>query len=253
MSDITKYPEINTFLSDLASGIVDILKEQAVGVYLFGSLTYGDFDPSRSDIDIEVVVRTPITPAELESLRSLHQNIESSYPRWSKRVECSYTPLAMLGSVEPPGDRPYLGEGNLHAAATYGNEWIINQYLLYHYSKALYGSAYKNLIKEIHIKEVQVACTRDLLQEWKPKLTDDKFSNIPHNASYLVLNLCRILHTTLNHQVSSKKVSADWVKSQYPQWQKIINEASNWHYGDSFDRKTEIRQFLQFALAIIPL
>lgn len=93
MSDITKYPEINTFLSDLASGIVDILKEQAVGVYLFGSLTYGDFDPSRSDIDIEVVVRTPITPAELESLRSLHQNIESSYPRWSKRVECSYTPL----------------------------------------------------------------------------------------------------------------------------------------------------------------
>jgi hypothetical protein len=155
----------------------------------------------------------------------------------------------MLSNVLPPKKpRPYLGEGIFYPEATYGNEWIINLYLQYHYGIALVGPDFKTLIAPIDIVEVQKACIRDVFREWEPKIADSAWLNNSHYQSYIVLNLCRILYTVLHGATGSKVVSAAWVKHEYDEWAELIEAAENWQYGQTMNRLNETVEFIKFAI-----
>src|ERR1051325_7370347 len=103
------------------------LGENIVGLYLSGSLTYGDFVPKRSDIDLQAVVRSPLNQNELESIGQLHKDLNERPPAWNDRLECSYVPLELMHEILPPKTpRPWWGFDTLYAEAPAGNEWIIN-------------------------------------------------------------------------------------------------------------------------------
>lgn len=55
----TPYPEINEVLVNILNGIKEILNNNLIGLYLFGSLTYGDFNPDSSDIDLVAITKNP--------------------------------------------------------------------------------------------------------------------------------------------------------------------------------------------------
>src|SRR2546429_7095909 len=70
---------------------------------------------SRSDIDLQAVVRSPLTPDELGLVEQLHKNIEQRCPQWADRIECSYVPLELLRELRPPAKpRPWWGFGTLY-------------------------------------------------------------------------------------------------------------------------------------------
>ena len=48
----TAYADINELLEILLTSMQKILGEKLVGLYLYGSLVIGDFDPAISDIDL---------------------------------------------------------------------------------------------------------------------------------------------------------------------------------------------------------
>jgi len=97
----------------------------------------------RSDIDLLVVVKDKLNSNEIELVKKLHNYIEEKYPSWKDRIECSYTPIYMLGEILPPKEpRPWIGSGVLYPEAPYGNEWIINSYLLQEYGIPIYGKPY---------------------------------------------------------------------------------------------------------------
>jgi hypothetical protein len=244
----TPFPEIDEVLIDIAQRIKDTLGDNLAGIYLFGSLTYGDFNLGRSDIDLMTLVNRPLTTDEVKKVLVLHRQVETVYPQWLHRIENSFTPTSMLGNTQPPlQPRPYYNDGEIWDAQ-YGNEWIINLYLLDKHGITLAGQDIHELVKSIDIKDVQEACKRDLLQEWEPKLRDPEWLDNSHYQSYLVLNLCRILYTIQNSDARSKKVSAQWVKSTYPQWQDLIDTASSWHYGMDMRKQAEALEFLKFVI-----
>ena len=140
----TSYQDINDVLYSLAQGIQDIFDTNLVGLYLTGSLSHGDFDEGRSDIDLAVVLKEPASPEKIELTKQLHSDVEQKYKKWSKKIECSYIPLDMLQNILPPKTpRPYVGGGTFYPKAPYGNEWLINQYFLYKYGIALIGHEFK--------------------------------------------------------------------------------------------------------------
>ena len=141
-----------------------------MGVYLFGSLTYGDFNLQRSDIDLVAVLNEPASTTEINKYQSILELLKERFPKWSKRVEVSYTPLEMFSSTDPPGKRPYFGDGRFWPDAQYGNEWIINNFLLYKHGITLLGPDIKSLMKEPGIEEVRKASVKDLYKEWEPIL-----------------------------------------------------------------------------------
>ena len=67
----TPYPDINNVLHSLTQGMLQIIGSNLLGVYLTGSLSYGDFNPDNSDIDLVVIVNDPLS---LEQLESPHPN-----------------------------------------------------------------------------------------------------------------------------------------------------------------------------------
>ncbi|MHB9147885.1 MAG: nucleotidyltransferase domain-containing protein [Candidatus Amoebophilus sp.] len=78
-------------------------------VYLSGSLSYGDFNPARSDIDLTVVLSRGPIAEELELIKDLHKKIEKKNQAWTNRIECSYIPVDMLRNISPPKiPRPLL-------------------------------------------------------------------------------------------------------------------------------------------------
>jgi predicted nucleotidyltransferase len=246
----TGFPEIDQILQYYCVNIQNLLNQNLVGVYLFGSLTYGDFNQDTSDIDLMVIVKNHLTNDELASVETLHQHLMASHPLWQSRIEISYTPASFLSSELPPNEpRPYLGETKFYHKAPYGNEWIINLFLLQQHGLALLGPDFSTLRPAIDIELVQEACRRDLVEEWLPKLNDDVWLSDPHYQSYLVLNVCRILNTLETRSALSKKKSAEYVKSKYPQWQELINQAESWKYGQNFDLNESTKNFLNFAMS----
>jgi Domain of unknown function (DUF4111) len=249
MNEVTPYPAINTVLTEWAVGLKRLLGKKIVGLYLSGSLAYGDFVPERSDIDLQAVVRSPLTENELRSVEQLHREIERRCPQWADRIECSYVSLELMRELTPPAkSRPWWGFGTLYAEAPAGNEWIINHYLLAQHGIALEGPALNELIPPIDIHDVRQASARDLFQEWVPKIDNAAWLSNSHYQSYLVLNLCRILHTVIRGEPGSKKVAGQWVKAAYPQWQDLIEEAERWGYGDEMKRQADAVAFLRFAV-----
>jgi len=250
---ITPYQDINEILSFISESIKTILGKNLIGVYLFGSLAYGDFNPDSSDIDLVTIINNPLNHHELELIKQLHEQIRTHDKKWSNRLECSYTPIEMLKNILPPKEpRPYYGEGIFYDEAPYGNEWIINNYLLYEYAFPLIGPDFKELIKPIDIIEVQKACIRDLFQEWEPKITDFNWLDNSHYQSYLVINLCRILYTVMCAAISTKKKSAQWVKNQFGlPWINLIETAENWRYGKEMSLRNETIDFIKFAISQI--
>jgi predicted nucleotidyltransferase len=245
----TPYEDINKILEFVSHHISKIFGKKLIGIYLFGSLTYGDFNTESSDIDLEVILKDTISNIELDLIEKIHDQIKLKHLKWAKRVEISYTPISMLSDVLPPSQpRPYFGEGIFYPAANYGNEWIINNYLLYQYGFPLIGPDFKTLIASIDIEQVKQAAAKDLFTEWEPKLNDSTWLNNSHYQSYLVLNLCRILYTTPSSSIGSKKVSASWTKNYFPQWKKLIQTAEDWRYGLEMNRKQETINFLKFSL-----
>ena len=258
MKDLKAYTsenkEIDQILNDYLIAIKSALLEKLIGVYLTGSLSYGDFVIERSDIDLLVVVSNKLSIEEIELLRKLHNDIEVKYPSWKERIECSYTPIYMLDEILPPKEpRPWIGSGVLYPEAPYGNEWIINSYLLQEYGIPIYGKTYKELLtKAIDIVEVQKACVRDLFKEIEPRINNQSELSDSHIQSYTVLNICRIIYTVFNAKVGSKVVSAKWVKEEFcPEWTNLISKSENWKYGEDMNSISKVVEFINFAVGKI--
>lgn len=88
--------------------------------------------------------KTPLNHHELEMIKQLHKQVGAQNKKWMDRLECSYIPVDMLKNILPPKEpRPYYNSGIFYTDAHYGNEWIINNYLLYKNGTQLLGQSSK--------------------------------------------------------------------------------------------------------------
>ena len=58
----TPYADVNAILADLLARVQAVLGENFVGMYLYGSLATGTFDPESSDIDFLVATQAKVMP-----------------------------------------------------------------------------------------------------------------------------------------------------------------------------------------------
>ena len=69
---------INKEISDFIDLFKNTLLEKCgniIGIYLFGSLTYGGFDEKSSDIDLVVITKTLFDNTELEDIKNIHKKL----------------------------------------------------------------------------------------------------------------------------------------------------------------------------------
>ena len=247
---LTPHQDINEILARLARGLPGILGDQLVGLYLTGSLTYGDFDRGSSDIDYLAIMTRELAPDHRPHLKHLHDEIGQAWPQWRARIEGSYITLAMLPSVLPPeAGRPYVNQGAFwEPDPPYGAEWLLNLHVLRECGIALIGPEPRDLIAPIEIADVRAASRRDLLDERVPTLDDPTAYVDPHIRAYVTLTICRILHRAANDEVASKRVASSWVKATYPEpWRTLVECAERWSHGEEMAPAEDVKAFIRFA------
>jgi len=253
----TSYKDINEVLCLLKKGLINVLGEDLVALYLTGSLVYGGFNRRSSDIDFFVVTKRKLSKEKLREIVEVHNDIGKLYPEWRKRIEGSYVTKRMLSDKKPPNiKRPYFNAGKIWYIP-FGNEWIIYLHQLYKYGVTLYGSDPRKIIPEVSIQDVIKASKENLLDEWKPKLSkplpfENPDYNRDHLQAYAIMTMCRVLYTANNKKFSTKKEASIWAKKKYSKtWGNLIDKAIKWKHGVEMNVEKETLAFIKFTIDMV--
>ncbi len=224
----TPHSDVNKILNLLFTNIKEILQDQFVGMYLFGSLANGDFD-GHSDIDILIVTNGEISSDTFSALQAVHAKIAKIDSPWAVQQEVSYMPQNALRRFDPLNmQHPYLdrGEGETLHIKVHASNWIIQRHLLRERGIVVAGPDLKTLIDPVPSEALKQAVV-DVLPLWvNPILDDPSRINGRGYQSFCVLSLCRMLYTLQYGTIISKRVAAQWGQDALGnQWASLIERA----------------------------
>lgn len=126
----TPYPDVNTVLHILLSNVQAVLGDEFVGMYVYGSLASGDFNPERSDVDFLVVTKSKLPEAMLPNLAAMHDRIASIGLKWATKLEGSYIPKSSLRRYDPAHSwHPSFWNGKF-GVDQHRSDWVIHLHLI---------------------------------------------------------------------------------------------------------------------------
>lgn len=244
------YPDATAVIDALATGIRATLGEELIGLYLYGSLVFGDFDPDVSDLDLTAILEHDPTEADLPPLRTMHDEIAASFPHWSGRIEVQYISRDALRTFRE--QRKWMvnispGEP-IHMRDT-GIDWLINWYLITHHGVTIAGPDPRTVIPPISHTEF-VASARDQAQAWMDRIDDIADSQ---SQSYATLTLSRALYTHRTGEHVSKANAAAWVARELPEWAPMLQNALDWRRRPSFESPATISDARRFVRKIVDI
>jgi predicted nucleotidyltransferase len=245
----TPYADVNLVLQELLESARPILGEQFVGMYLYGSLASGDFDPETSDIDFVVVTNGNLPAETVAQLQGMHARLHADDPRWARKLEGAYLPQSDLRRYDPASmPYPFLNEGRFYMAAQ-GSDWVIQRHVLREQGVMVAGPRIRDMIDPVRPDDLRRAVLGVLHEWWAPILEDPAFIREGGHQAFAVLTMCRALYTLEHGAIASKPVCAGWAKGSLgAQWEALITWALSWSHGRQPDRKLETLAFVKFTL-----
>jgi len=248
----TPYADINELLELLLSSMQKILGEKLLGLYLYGSLVIGDFDPTISDIDLVAALASDLDDKEFEALQKMHVDFAYQHKEWDDRIEVCYISITALQTVKTgtsqvanisPGEPFHKRETSI--------EWLISWYVVRETSITLFGPSPKTIIEPIS-KDEFIQTIRVHAKAW------DEWIHDMHNRksqAYAILTMCRTLYTLKYGEQVSKKQAALWAEKEFPEWASIIESALLWREAwrdENVDHDAtfqETMRFVSFAIS----
>jgi hypothetical protein len=232
----TPYPEIDALAHSLLGSLREVLGTGFVGLYLHGSLAYGGFDPTTSDVDFLVVTSAPVAGEALAGLAEMHAGLTAGGRPWADRLEGAYVPRNSLRRHDPAAPPvPWLGVDGRFALERLGRDWIVQRWILRERGIAVSGPPAATLIDPIGVDDLREAVRGSLSEWWSPPFPDPgRFEDDGYRA-YAVLTMCRSLYLLERGVIASKPEAALWaVRSLARPWASLAAEAAAWREGAGF-------------------
>jgi predicted nucleotidyltransferase len=224
----TLYPDINEVLNSLLSSAKDILGDQFVGMYLYGSLSSGDFNLETSDIDFLVVTTDNLSKEKVAALETMHQQLWSSGSKWASKLEGAYVPKELIQRHNLDGALcPAVNERQFYVAGL-GSDWIIQRHIVRECGIVLAGPEPKTLIDPVSSDDIRGAVIGILQEWWFPMLGDPSWL-AKHGSEYhafAIITMCRVLHALEHGTIVSKPAAARWARARLGmRWSQVIEQA----------------------------
>jgi predicted nucleotidyltransferase len=247
----TPYADINRLLESLLYRLRHVFQARLAGLYLYGSLVTGDFDPDCSDIDLLAITSSQITASEFEALRSMHVDLTRDNPEWDDRLDVVYLPVTALREfrteksliVISPGEPFHIREGEAL------KDWLQNWYLVRESGLTLFGLSPKAIIPQITQEEFVEAIRRYAAEVREQVKHEMKRKGQP----YTILTICRALYVLRTRQQASKKAAAIWAQAELPEWSRLIQSSLAWRQAwreediDHAATHSETARFVNFV------
>lgn len=248
----TPYAEVNQLLNLLLTNVKAILGNQFVGMYLYGSLSSGDFNPVTSDVDFLVVTEDRLSDEKVAALKAMHKQAWATSLKRAGELEGAYIPKGLIRRDNPNGIAcPTVNEGKFYLDRP-GSDWIIQRQVIRESGVVLDGPDPKTLIDPVHAEDIRQSVLGVLHEWWFPMLDSPSWlSN--HGSAYhafAVITMCRVLHALEYGTVVSKPKAVQWARSSlgYP-WTQLIDKAiiaSRHEETDEFLKETlDLIRFIQ--------
>ncbi len=216
--------ELSKLLIEMAADFPSILKENLVGIYLWGSLTYAAFDESVSDADLIVVIRKDINDREFSVLedwfaRQLKKNA------WTEKLDLRFVIDQEFLDKNSKCCSYHFGKLTRHGSDGNPIIWVnIGQS-----GVTLWGIPAAEIAPEVAPETLNDALRLEL-----EYLKEDLAANAGDNSdlaffhnSYAVLTACRIFYTAHKRELVSKEIAKAWTLEKVAaKWQEIITIAS---------------------------
>lgn len=203
-----------------------LLTHTLVGIYCYGSLVWGDFDPDISDIDLLVVLRQDVDKELFDTLDAFHQTLEAQFPDWAGRIEIAYISITALETFKTQRSPiSVISPGEPFNTKDAGLDWLINWYTIRAQSMVVYGPAAEQVIPAISIEEFRTA-VRDQIGDWVDWVVHTRDSR-PYQA-YAILTMCRALYAVQTGLQTSKIQAAAWAIQYHPTQTERITNALHW-------------------------
>ncbi|HSB02336.1 MAG TPA: aminoglycoside adenylyltransferase domain-containing protein [Anaerolineales bacterium] len=224
----TPYSDVNEVLNLLLSNVKETLGEQFAGMYLYGSLSSGDFDLETSDIDFLVVTVDSLSKEKVAALETMHQQIWSIGMKWASKLEGAYVPRELIRHHHPNGATcPTVNEGRFYVARL-GSDWIIQRHIVRECGVVLAGPDPKTLIDPVSPDNIRGAVLGTLQGWWFPMLDDPSWLE-NHGSEYhafAILTMCRALQALEHGTIVSKPAAARWAQAKLDErWRQIIEQS----------------------------
>lgn len=232
----TPYPAVNDLLQLLLAEVRGVLHGRFLGLYLYGSLSSGDFNPLTSDVDFVVVTDGDLPDDTIAALEAMHMRLAGSGLKYAAKLEGAYLPQATLRRYDPAdAPRPMLNEGSFFMAQL-GADWAIQRHILREHGVVVAGPEIRPFIDSVPPAALRQAVHDTLHAWWVPLADAPERLQRPDYQAFAILSMCRALHTLTTGTIASKPTAAAWAKTHLPsRWTPIIDAALTWQPGQPLD------------------
>lgn len=244
-------PNIKSYLNNLAIGVKETLKDELLGLYVFGSLAYNDFTAWQSDIDVLAISAKGLPRSMKEELarRISHDNLNCP----AAGLDFILADFACASSApETPKFEFAVSTGeNWETEIEYGGvyeELLLDFAICRQFGKTLYGPVPAEVFAPVSDKRL-----KEILRKiigWHRKHIFHPFHDpLGH---YAVLNAARAWRFAEEKVLSSKTGGGEWLLARQPV-QKVVVEALAIRRG-KFKQKLDrisVEQFLDAAEAAL--
>ena len=207
----TQYPDVDVLIKELSDKIKVVFGDELKGVYLFGSLVMGDFEPKRSDVDLVAIVAHDVTAQQLDKLGAVHSDFVRDHPEWSDRVEVAYVPAEGMQNFKSKSCQiARISPGEPLHFRSMDKDWLMDWYMVLRYGQTVWGPSPDELIPKISQQEF-IDSLKNYLPQW---LSSAKQAHHVGYQSYIILSLCRSLYVFAHGEQVSKRRAAEWAMRQ---------------------------------------
>lgn len=218
--------EVNSQIEEALHLLQQVLKDDVLGVYLYGSMMLGGLQ-KYSDIDLFAVSKRSMTPQEKQRLVEHLLTISATYPPTGKRRSIELT-IVVQSELKPWKYPPSFD-------FQYG-DWMRKDY-----EKGVVALEGSTINPDIAIIATQVLLTTETIHGPDPhELIDnvpygdfmratsgeigDLLAELKDDTRNVLLTLARIWHTLTTDSISTKQDVAKWTLAILPQEFKPVME-----------------------------
>jgi predicted nucleotidyltransferase len=218
--------DLGALLQEIAASFSGILRDNLVGIYLWGSLTYEAFDEQCSDVDCIVVTRRDLDEREFSEVDEWFKNV-GKRNRWVERVDMRFVinNEFLDESSKCCGFYPYTGKLVRHGSD--GNPLIWMN--IGHSGITLCGKDARLIAPAISDQCLSDALLLELdylRKDLRSNAGDRSHKAFAHNA-YAVLTACRILYSAHHRTLVSKDRAYAWAVEMLPlTWLPVLQKAN---------------------------
>ena len=195
------------------------------GLYLWGSALSSDFEPTASDLDLLVILRSDLDAIAQKAAQRLSADFLGRYPEWQGRLEIVCLSRPTLTNFRAAGSLLHLSRNQPWRQEDHLETWLRSLYLARQTAQALWGPPIETLIPPITLDEFRAAVRVSVAE-----LSQRDVAGVePSLRGYFVLTMCRAWVSLQTGKLLSKTAAAAEVGARKPRWTALLAQAQENH------------------------